>query len=224
MTKKQRLFNHYAKLHNQLAELLGGEITYTEEYLNRYCKKINYTIAELEHMINSVATSLHIAEENKKTEEYYSTEEGQLLKTELEKQLQSVINKAIELRETTRKNVSKMIQELLGENWDICNIGKCAEIGLVRQYDDGYPQFYFGQSFTIRYDNDFNLNYGTTGAFNPFTDLTKVEYIKGLATFVSGGEKTKAIYDRLNEYCKEEWTLFSEETRLRDRLKHPTRP
>jgi hypothetical protein len=224
MTKKQRLFNHYAKLHNQLAELLGSEITYTEEYLNRYCKKINYTIAELEDMINSVATSLHIAEENKKTEEYYSTKEGQLLKTELEKQLQSVINKTIKLRETTRKNVSKMIQELLGENWDICITGNHSQIGLVSQYDDDYPQFYIGHSFTIGYDKNFNLNYGTTGDFNPFTDLTKVEYIKGLATFVSGGEKTKEIYDRLNEYCKEEWALFSEKTRLRDRLKHPTRP
>jgi hypothetical protein len=77
MTKKQRLFNHYAKLHNQLAELLGGEITYTEEYLNRYCKKINYTIAELEDMIRD-----YLKDEGKVLDETESSLKQRRIKTE----------------------------------------------------------------------------------------------------------------------------------------------
>lgn len=229
MATKESLYKEYIELKNKLNALWGNELIDINSISAYHYNK--FTKAELENKISAVEYEYEREVERIRTEQYYNTADGKLVKESLEKN----INERKEARSQyiigATKKVDAFIKDWLGAEWGVGYYlgSSCVNIGLVEKVKDGFNSLYFAYGFTLYYDSYFNakprfeMNYGTTGCFKLLSDegLLRCKYLMGMAKFANEEDKLKELRVILDDFVKE-YKRFDNELRgLEYDLSHP---
>ena len=222
MATKESLYKEYIELKNKLNALWGNELIDINSISPYHYNK--YTKAELENKISAVEYEYEREAERIRTEQYYNTADGKLVKESLEKNINDV-------KEARSQYIIGATKKVDGAEWGVeYYLGSsCVNIGLVEKVKDGFNSLYFAYGFTLYYDSYFNakprfeMNYGTTGSFKLLSDegLLRCKYLMGMAKFANDEDKLKELRVILDDFVKE-YKRFDIELRgLEYDLSHP---
>ena len=232
MTIKEKLYMEYVIAKNKLnalkgENLIGGDnIDEFFESTNFKDNASSYTKDDLKRMIYNVEVSYNIALEEKRVQDYFSTEEGKAEKERLTKEYEVLQNERTEMFKNANKKLDIFIKDFLGKEWGVRYGTYSTEIGIVKDVNDGFVNFVFGHSFTIYHDamfeKRFAMNYGCLGSFELLNDeVLRPKYLMGMATFAN--DKDRLLRLRLYLKSVEEDIKGVEERmdKVSNRLKHP---
>ena len=229
MTIKERLLKEYILSWNKVYRLTGEELfNESETYFNsdefkRMAKE--YTKADLQDSIDTAVRTYEEEVEKLRVENYYNTEEGKKRKESITKRFDKLYDALKSFKAFKKEEVKHYVKSWLGESWGVHLFETSMEIGLVENVVDDYESFYFGKCFNVYFSNHFgcrfDVNYGTTGCFNPFDDNLQCEYVLGLAKFVNDKEQVNTMQNLVHGYVRESENREKELSNLRYELANP---
>lgn len=238
MTQKEKLYFEYLTIKNSIYAVKGE--TDKQINLDEFCKKGRFwkeakdsTVADLQRDIENAKRSLEQYKRDKKRDEWFATPEGAQWKQDKEAEIKHLYEQEQHLMDSALQYTSKVIQQLLGEQFDVTSFGsRCMTIGLVKEYaEDGRAKALFGHTFEVNFERDYfgdekhrwELNYGTMGSFNLNEDNnTRTQYLVGLAKFASDKTTVPALRDYLHGYTDSLHTLSSACYDAQVELKNPS--
>lgn len=182
-----------------------------------------YKVTELRELVESYKSLIDNANYEVKVKLFYETEEGKILKTDLETKINNIETEYWNDFNNTTKYVKEKILALLPNEWG-CNVYDSSfNIGIKDPENEN--GFLFGYSFDAHFNtfisNRLEFNYGTMGSFDPLENTNRVEFLKGLVTITSNSElicELNKIYADITKRRREYYKTIDDLTR---RLKYP---
>lgn len=232
MTIKEKLYKEFVITKNKLnalrgEELIGGDnIDEFFESTNFKDNASSYTKDDLKRMIYNVEVSYNIALEEKRVQDYFSTEEGKAEKERLTKEYEVLQNERTEMFKNANKKLDIFIKDFLGKEWGVRYDKYSTEIGIVKDVNDGFVNFVFGYSFTVYHDTMFNerfeMNYGCSGRFKlPNGESLCPKYIMGMATFINDNDRLARLCLYLKSVGEDIKGVEERMDKVSDKLNHP---
>lgn len=234
MTQKEKLCKHYLTIKNEYYTLIGEKdkiVELNDKYLaSQKFKSVaaNEKVEDWQRSIYNANISLQSEKRKLRTAEFYNTEKGKKLKSELE-QKQKELSTRLRLRTTIAKHtIETAIMNALGENWGITSFGTTQlQIGYIKEVHEKYKEPYFGHTFTLYYDGlgtdteVFQISYGSLGPMDFLNDKSYRAYLIGLGKFVENDELIDTIKSRLTKYVNEYEKNYDDLYKIEVRLKNP---
>ena len=239
MTKKEKLYFEYLRLHNEALKLQGDEYTQvTEDDLkNEHLKQAAtaFTVEKLEQMIADAHHSIALAKQRNAIDNWFKTPDGIRYRAAHTKRQEELIAERKELIQSVQKKVSKMVKTTLGEKWGVQRLslggsGQVA-IGVIKKvHEDGYEECYFGCSFNIMFEaaefsfnkkDEFTMSFASKGSFDPNEDAISKEYISGMGKFISNNYMLSELRTLLLDSGKKEFDLYCKIDHERNLLRTP---
>lgn len=212
MTRKETLYNQKHELQNQLRALRGQEtIEMPAGY--HYTKALKdareYELKdEIERLQSAIQAQEKENEVKARTEEFYSTPEGQAYKDSLIRQREDCYAAQEKASEEQLHLLNVIITTALGSRWAVKNMSTTSvEFGKLRADQKGYI---FGQDIQIWADQHhfgegerFETNIGTTGSFDLQSEDpdSRLEYYIDLGKFLADAETLHRIKKALYHYA-----------------------
>ena len=232
MTNKEKLYKEYVITKNKLnalkgENLIGGDnIDEFFESTNFKNNASSHTKDDLKRMIYNVEVSYNIALEEKRVQDYFSTEEGKAEKERLTKEYEVLQNERTEIFKNANKKLDIFIKDFLGNEWGVRYDKYSTEIGIVKDVNDGFVKFVFGYSFTIyldtMFDKRFEMNYGCLGRFELLNDeVLRPKYLMGMATFANDKDRLVRLRLYLKSVGEDIEGVEEKMDKVSDKLKHP---
>jgi len=238
MSQKEKLIYQYFALKHKFDMNENCERPCSAEPTEKDIRSMRkeFKVMDLEYKISCVETALknqaiRIAREN-----YFATEEGKLAKENAENEKANLCiqrkNLIIELEDW----LNKELHYLFGNNWKCrFNTGYKSirgEIGVKNRDSkrEGFD-FEFGHSFDIYFDLDnfgeqsprFEMNYGTLGSFDLFTDTYRSEYLEGQGKFANNKKLLKDLFDKMMDIEKRNEVIENKINEIDEFLKNPNK-
>ena len=243
MTIKEKLYIEYITIYNKVCELNGKEpLECNEEFFNsarfqreartkskdEWRDSISYQKCAYEHKVMRL-----------KIENYFNTEEGKILKEDIEKRLNEIYNTRRTYIKETENEIEQTIKSWLGEQWGIRLNNNNMVVGIVEEVrynenKDKWNDFYFGLTFDIYFENyfyreeekgknkSFEMNYGSMGSFNlSEPNNLRSQYLLGMGMFSTNIENLESLKKRLTEYLNTLNDWRKEAYRLQEKLANP---
>ena len=236
MTQKEKLINEYFTLKNQF-EMNEGKETQFDNFIARgdyyyYSKK--FKVYELKEMVDNMRIKLERQAKETAVENYFNTEEGAKVKSELNVELEAIKEEVTALKESTNEDIKKLIISTLGDKFtSILHVGykNCyIEIGIK----EDETSLKFGHTFEVRYDDnakyvngrwisqyELEMNYPTLGSFNLMEDEDRVAYIFGMGSFANNKKLHEQLIDIFNTYIKLLNMLDEQRNEVEKKLSNP---
>ena len=183
--KKEELIREIYTVQNWINEVNGKELLDLTD--RRFIGKMNdeayrgkkYELEERLERIKQEYERLVIQkEQDEKIATFYTTPEGEILKTELEAGIQAKIDEWKEFDIHMHSKLEEVIQHYLGYHWGVKSMNKgYASIGVI-DTENSTPErreFFFGQDIDLRYESGswmsggterFESSCGSCGSFN----------------------------------------------------------
>ena len=234
MTIKEKLCKQYIIAWNKVYRLIEKDLfNESEEYFASNEFKLfakQHTKAELQDSIDVAVRTYEEEVEKLRIENYFNTEDGKARKEELEKAIEDLQNKADSFKGNMQTEMNAIIKEWLGDLWGVNMYNGSMEIGVIKGvHENGWFNFHFGRDFDIYFSDyvtengkfRFDMNYGTTGSFNPFEDDVHREFVIGMGKFLGDTEKLLYIKKKVHEYVYHLQKLSDNIYDLRNELKNP---
>ena len=232
MTIKEKLYKEYVITKNKLnalkgENLIGGDnIDEFFESTNFKDNASSYTKDDLKRMIHNVEISYNIALEEKRVQDYFSTEEGKTEKERLTKEYEVLQNERIEMFKNANKKLDIFIKDFLGNEWGVRYDKYSTEFGIVKDVNDGFVNFVFGHSFTIyhdtMFDKRFEMNYGCLGPFDLLNDeVLRPKYLMGMATFANDKDRLVRLRLYLKSVAEDIKGVEERMVKVSNKLNHP---
>ena len=232
MTIKEKLYKEYVITKNKLnalkgENLIGGDnIDEFFESTNFKDNASSYTKDDLKRMIHNVEISYNIALEEKRVQDYFSTEEGKAEKERLTKEYEVLQNERIEMFKNANKKLDIFIKDFLGNEWGVRYDKYSTEFGIVKDVNDGFVNFVFGHSFTIyhdtMFDKRFEMNYGCLGPFDLLNDeVLRPKYLMGMATFANDKDRLVRLRLYLKSVAEDIKGVEERMVKVSNKLNHP---
>lgn len=232
MTIKEKLYKEYVITKNKLnalkgENLIGGDnIDEFFESTNFKDNASSYTKDDLKRMIYNVEVSYNIALEEKRVQDYFSTEEGKAEKERLTKEYEVLQNERTEMFKNANKKLDIFIKDFLGNEWGVRYDKYSTEIGIVKDVNDGFVNFVFGYSFTIYHDTMFNESFKVTFSYSDSMELQNGEslcpkYVMGMATFANDKDRLARLCLYLKSVGEDIKGVEERMDKVSDKLKHP---
>lgn len=227
MTQKEKLFIEVNELSNQYKTIVdeNGLSTSNYAYGRLYSDgfRHKYKVTELRELVKTYKNLIDNANYEVKVKQFYETEEGNILKTDLETKINNIETEYWGEFDKTTKYVKEKILALLPNEWG-CNVYDSSfNIGIKDPENEN--GFLFGHSFDAHFNtfvsNRLEFNYGTMGSFDPIQNPNRVEFLKGLVTITSNIElvyELNKIYTDITKRRREYYKTIDDLTR---RLKYP---
>lgn len=236
MTIKEKLYREFVIAKNKLnalkgEALIGGDNI--EEYFNSYDfsnRASHHTKEEIKNMIDYAKRCYETEVERQRTEDYFETEEGKARKESLESEIESLRNEVNTRKSEMQKTMNDTIKVWLGADWGVHVFNGSMEIGIINKVnEEGYFDFHFCGYFNVYFSDyvcdggkfRFDVNYGTTGAFNPFENDIHRRFVVGMGKFLADIEKMNEIKHLTHEYVYQLQKLASKIYDLETELKNP---
>lgn len=227
MTIKEKLYKEYVITKNKLnalkgENLIGGDnIDEFFESTNFKDNASSYTKDDLKRMIHNVEISYNIALEEKRVQDYFSTEEGKAEKERLTKEYEVLWNERTEMFKNVNKKLDIFIKDFLGNEWGVRYDKYSTEIGIVKDFN-----FVFGYSFTIYHDTMFNESFKCKFSFSDSMELPNGEslcpkYLMGMATFANDKDRLARLCLYLKSVGEDIKGVEERMDKVSDKLKHP---
>ena len=232
MTIKERLYKEYIIIYNKVCELNGEEpLECNEEFFNSTRFQCEARTKSKEEWRNSIYYQKLAYEKEVmrlRTENYFNTEEGKILKENTENRL----NEIYDARRTYIKETEKEI-----EQWGIRLDSSSMTVGIVEKVQsseenkDTWNVFHFGLTFDVYFDDyfcreeknkRFDMNYGCMGSFNILEpNNLRSQFLLGMGMFSTDIERLESLRKRLTEYLNtlNEWR--KETSMLEEKLVNP---
>lgn len=244
LTKKEQLCLQYIELRNEYHTLNNEPdkvIELTDEYLESWKfknKAMKNKIGEWKHEIEIAIAGINALKDELRKNAWFETEDGKAYKTLWETKKEENRQKEKELRESTRKTVSDVIRNYLGDGWEVGIIGNTqTEVRYIKGYDEegnplvkrwytfsiGYPSF-SRSSLCHDIERPFIMNYPTCGSWDLFNDDVMREYLAGLGKFGTDKECLKKLYSIIKEYVAEDDKLRDRDYDIMRKLNNPDMP
>ena len=238
MTQKEKLFIEVNELSNQYKTIIdeNGLPTSNYYYGRLYSDSYNckYKATELRELIENYKSLIDNANYEVKVKRFYETEEGKLLKTELETKINNVDTEYYNELDKTTKNIKEKILSLLPYEWG-CNVhDRGFNIGIKDPENEN--RFLFGYSFdayfktfasntlasnTLELNSSIEFNYGTMGSFDPIQNPNRVNFLKGLVTITSNFELIQELNNIYTDIAKRRSEYYKTIDCLTKQLKYP---
>ena len=199
MGKKEKLANQYIELKKEFDGEEFNEVLAENQiwYLTK-----NFKVVDIENKIIAVKKLIAAKKNRLKKEAYYATPVGMEYKNKLEDKMEEYLNANNSIKDQLNNYVENVIGNMLGDAWTTkVSMGYRSfyiEIGLkaIDPERIGKFTFEFGQSFEIHWDGygfgkqnpTLEMNVGTTGTFNLFSDGIRTEFYRGVATIANNKE------------------------------------
>ena len=231
MSQKEKLAAEYIELKKQF----DGE-DFKENILENQMWYLTrkFKVQDLQDKIEYVKYAIKEKELRLKREAYFTTPEGQAYKKEIEDSIETYRGAWKEIHDTFENWIIKKVNEMVPGNWTASlslspYMSGHVEIGLVNRDPKRNYAMQFGHEFTINYDscypcqNDpqFDLNYGTLGAFDLFKDETRPLYLNGLATITNNKEFLQVLMAKFIEKCSDIKEISKQIDELKNKLNNP---
>ena len=211
MTRKETLYNQKHELQNQLRALRGQEtIEMPAGY--HYTKALKDTREyelkdEIERLQSAIQAQEKENEVKARTEEFYSTPEGQAYKDSLIHQREDCYAAQEKATEEQLHRLNAIITKALGSRWAVKNMSTTSvEFGKLRADQKDYT---FGQDIQIWADphhfgegERFEANIGTTGGFDLQSENpdSRLEYYIDLGKLLNDAETLQSIKEAVFSY------------------------
>lgn len=233
MTQKEKLFIEVNELSNQYKTIIdeNGLPTSNYYYGRLYSDSYNckYKATELRELIENYKSLIDNANYEVKVKRFYETEEGKLLKTELETKINNIDTEYYNELDKTTKNIKEKILSLLPYEWG-CNVhDRGFNIGIKDPENEN--RFLFGYSFdayfktfasnTLEVNSSIEFNYGTMGSFDPIQNPNRVNFLKGLVTITSNFELIQELNNIYTDIAKRRSEYYKTIDCLTKQLKYP---
>ena len=227
MTQKEKLFIEVNELSNQYKTIIDENgLSNSSYYYGRLYSdgfRHKYKVTELRELVEAYKNLIATANYEVKVKQFYKTEEGNLLKTELETKVNTIETEYWDEFNKTIKNVKEKILALLSNEWG-CNVYDTSfNIGIKDPENEN--GFLFGYSFEAHFNtfgsNKLEFNYGTMGSFDPLENTNRVEFLKGLVAITSNSEllyELNEIYTDITKHRREYYKTIDD---LTYRIKYP---
>lgn len=240
MTIKERLYKEYITIYNKVCELNGKEpLECNEEFFNSTRFQCEARTKSKEEWRNSIYYQKLAYEKEVmrlRTENYFNTEEGKILKENTENRLNEIYDARRTYIKETEKEIEQTIKSWLGEQWGIRLDSSNMAVGIVKEVQssenkDTWNVFHFGLTFDIYFDDyfcrreknkRFDMNYGCMGSFNILEpNNLRSQFLLGMGMFSTDTERLKSLRKRLTEYLNilNEWR--KETSMLEEKLANP---
>lgn len=227
MSSKTKAFEKLNKLYdvyNNLIESELNEVSNKEFIVLRQLKgnEINYwKLSELNTQIKWIEIKILELKKYIEVKKYYQTEEGISFKEEIENKINALQLQLENVIQTHVLNVKNVILNKLNDEWDVDTGNTCITVGL-KDKSKRY-KFKFGHSFEIYYINPkgIQVNYGSMGGFNPFTEKDRIKYILGMGEIISDEVLMKCVFDLFKDYNKQYYKLSDEIRECSKKLRNP---
>lgn len=171
-----------------------------------------------------------------RTENYFNTEEGKILKENTENRLNEIYDARRTYIKETEKEIEQFIKSWLGEQWGIRLDSSSMTVGIVKEVQssenkDKWNVFHFGLTFDVYFDDyfcreeknkRFDMNYGCMGSFNILEpNNLRSQFLLGMGMFSTDTERLESLRKRLTEYLNtlNEWR--KETSMLEEKLVNP---
>lgn len=242
MTIKEKLYKEYIIIYNKVCELNGKEpLECNEEFFNsaRFQREAR-TKSKDELRVNISYQKQAYEDEvmRLRIENYFNTEEGKILKEDIEKRLKNIYEARRTYIRETENEIEQTIKSWLGEQWGICLNNSNMKVGIVKEvrYDENknkWNSFHFGLDFGIYFDNyfyreedgeikRFEMNYGSMGSFNlSEPNNLRSQYLLGMGMFSTDRERLESLRKRLTEYVNVLNKWNDEAYKLKEKLANP---
>ena len=226
MTQKEKLFIEVNELSKQYKTIIDENGLSTSDYaygrcFDRYPYK--YKVTELHELIENYKNLISNAKYEIKVKRFYETEEGNILKTELETKINNIKNEYWDEFNKTSKYVKEKILALLPNGWG-CNVFDSSfNVGIKNPENEN--AFLFGYSFDAYFNtfisNRLEFNYGTMGSFDPIQNPNRVEFLKGIITIISNTELICELNKIYTDITKRRLEYYKTTDCLTKKLKYP---
>jgi len=238
MSQKEKLIRQYFALKHKFDMNENCERPCPAEPTEKDIRSMRkeFKVMDLEYKISCVETALknqaiRIAREN-----YFATDEGKLAKENAENEKANLCTQRKNLIIELEDWLNKELHYLFGNNWKCrFNTGYKSirgEIGVKNRDSkrEGFD-FEFGHSFDIYFDLDnfgeqrprFEMNYGTLGSFDLFTDTYRSEYLEGQGKFANNKKLLKDLFDKMMDIEKRNEVIENKINEIDEFLKNPNK-
>ncbi len=232
MTIKENLYMEYVIAKNKLNALIGEKLiggdNIDEFFESQTFKNVasSFTKDELRRNIHNVEVSYNNALDKKRTEDYFSTEEGKAEKERLTKEYDALLKERTEIFKKANSELNIFIKDFLGEEWGVRYGRYSTEIGIVKDVNDNVVNFVFGHTFTIHYGNlfekKFEMNYGCLGSFDLLNDKAlRPAYLMGMAKFANDKDRLNRLHLYLKSLDEDISGVEGRIDKVSDKLNHP---
>jgi hypothetical protein len=243
MTKKENLYFELLKIKDEVSMKKYNsyfKLMSAEEFANtpKFRKEADYhTVAQIEEEMKIWQKQLDEINEKEAVKNWLETDEGKAYIKERQDRIEGYYAEARKLMDEARIHVSKVIKELLGDEWDVTRLSDGnMEIAIVEKYtEDGRPVGLFGHEFEISYGHDWTfhkgeskvfyrweMNYGTMGTFKLDGDNnTRARHLIGMGKFAADTTVVPELKEYLQTMAK---TIYDNEKivwKLEKEIKEP---
>lgn len=241
MTIKERLYKEYITIYNKVCELNGKEpLECNEEFFNSTRFQCEARTKSKEEWRNSIYYQKLAYEKEVmrlRTENFFNTEEGKILKENTENRLNEIYDARRTYIKETEKEIEQFIKSWLGEQWGIRLDSSSMTVGIVEKVQsseenkDKWNVFHFGLTFDLYFDDYFHqeeeskrfeMNYGCLGSFDLLKpNNLRSQHLLGMGMFSTDTERLESLRKRLTEYLNtlNEWR--KETSMLEEKLVNP---
>jgi hypothetical protein len=224
--KKQEIYDKIVEYQQKLLSEFDYYFPFNpngnENYVTRTSKQeLEYDLFNLERLYQKKVVE-------KKTNDYYLTDEGSKELDEVNRKIFDIESKIGDLKLVAENTLTNIIKEWLGENWKVDIYHSNIEVFML----DSEGKRIFGKYFTLRWQfpygrphtfDNFKYTMGYTLGEISFVEGNNegVEYLTALGKFVSDNERLEGIKRYIYE-VEQKWdVLLSEVNRLDEIKRNP---
>lgn len=241
MTIKEKLYKEYITIYNKVCELNGKEpLECNEEFFNStrfQCEARTKSKEEWRDSISYQKLAYEKEVMRLRTENYFNTEEGKILKENTENRLNEIYDARRTYIKETQKEIEQTIKSWLGEQWGIRLDSSSMTVGIVEKVQsseenkDTWNVFHFGLTFDVYFDDyfcreeknkRFDMNYVCLGSFDlSEPNNLRSQYLLGMGMFSTNIENLESLKKCLTEYLNTLNDWRKEACRLEEKLANP---
>lgn len=223
MTQKEKFYARQIELVEQLRQI-------NPEFTPRCLISEFESLKKLKQSVEFLEIALEQAISDNEIKKFYATEEGKILKSELEESLEILQHECRKNDEIHLNKIKDIVFTVLDKNyWDLYGNPESFTIGLKEvnkeRLERGFTLM-FAEQFSVynfkRFtkESTLEINYGSSGSFDPKNSY-RTMYLMGLATFSNSFEMQDELKQELNTWYTSQREFYAKYDAVQKRLKNP---